>query len=133
MRTGECGCGNIKIRTNGEPEFRLMCHCKSCQKRTGSDYSHNVYFSHEQVEIFGEVKPYTRTAQEDRYLTNYFCPECGMTLYWHMDVSPKITGIAISVFDVDDFEMPEESIWEKFKRPWVEFDLQLKHLPGQSG
>ena len=47
----------LKIRTNGEPEFRLMCHCKSCQKRTGSDYSHNVYISHEQVEIFGEVKP----------------------------------------------------------------------------
>jgi len=35
---------------------------------------------------------------------------------------------AISVFDVDDFDMPEESIWEKFKRPWVEFSLQLKHL-----
>jgi len=28
--------------------------------------------------------------------------------------------------------MPEESIWEKFKRPWVEFSLQLKHLQGQS-
>ena len=54
-------------------------------------------------------------------MTNYFCPECGMTLYWHMDVLPKITGIAISVFDVDYFDMPEESIWEKFKRPWVEF------------
>ena len=50
MRTGECGCGNIKIRTNGEPEIRLICHCKSCQIRTGSDYSHNVYFFHEQVE-----------------------------------------------------------------------------------
>ena len=132
MRTGECGCGNIKIRTNGEPEIRLICHCKSCQKRTGSDYSHNVYFFHEQVEIIGEVENYTRTAQEDRFLTNYFCPECGMTLYWHMDVLPKITGIAISVFDVDDFDMPEESIWEKFKRPWVEFSLQLKHLHGQS-
>ncbi len=55
-----------------------------------------------------------------------------MTLYWHMDVLPKITGIAISVFDVDDFEMPQESIWEEFKRPWVEFGLQLKHLHGQS-
>ena len=90
------------------------------------------YFFHEQVEIIGEVKNYTRTAQEDRFLTNYFCPECGMTLYWHMDVLHKITGIAISVFDVDDFDMPEESIWEKFKRPWVEFSLQLKHLHGQS-
>lgn len=55
-----------------------------------------------------------------------------MTLYWHMDVLPKITGIAISVFDVDDFDMPEESIWEKFKRSWVEFSLQFKHLHGQS-
>ena len=73
MRTGECGCANIKIKKNGEPEFRLTYHCKSCQKRTGSDYSHNVYFLHEQVEIFGEVKRYTRTAQEGRYLTNYFC------------------------------------------------------------
>ena len=60
MRTGECGCGNIKIRINGEPENRLICHCKSCQKRTVSDYSHNVYFFHEQVEIIGEVKNYTR-------------------------------------------------------------------------
>ena len=55
-----------------------------------------------------------------------------MTLYWHMDVLPKITGIAISVFDVDDFDMPEESIWKKFKRPLVEFRLYIKHLHGQS-
>ena len=55
-----------------------------------------------------------------------------MTLYWHMDVSPNITGIAISVFDEDDFKMPDESIWERFKRPWIKFDLQLKHLQNQS-
>ena len=45
-----------------------------------------------------------------------------------MDVFPKLTGIAISVFEVDNFEMSEESIWESFKRPWTEFDLKLKHL-----
>jgi hypothetical protein len=49
-----------------------------------------------------------------------------------MDVLPKITGIAISVFDFDDFDMPEESIWEKIKRLWVEFSIQLKHLHDQS-
>ena len=55
-----------------------------------------------------------------------------MTLYWHIGALSKIIGIAISVVDVDDFEMPGESIWEKFKRPWVESDLQLKRLQGQS-
>ena len=55
-----------------------------------------------------------------------------MTLYWHIDILPKITGIAISVFDVDDFEIPKESIWEKFKRLWVKFGLQIKHLQGQN-
>jgi hypothetical protein len=29
------------------------------------------------------------------------------------------------------FEMPGESIWEQFKRPWVEFGLQLKHSQSQ--
>ena len=40
---------------------------------------------------------------------------------------------AIGVFDVDDVEMPQESIWAKFKRLWVEFDLQPERLHGQSG
>jgi hypothetical protein len=132
MRRGQCGCGEVKVETTGEPSSRLICNCKSCQKRTGSDYSNNVYFLHEHVKIYGKVNGHTRSAQEERTLTNFFCPKCGMTIYWAMELDPKTTGVAVAVFDVDDFKTPKASIWEKYKRPWINFDSSIIKIQNQT-
>ena len=34
--TGSCLCGAVKYEINGDPVFAGLCHCKDCQKYTGT-------------------------------------------------------------------------------------------------
>ena len=38
QRVGECHCGALKIIAAGEPERVYLCHCKACQRRTGTSF-----------------------------------------------------------------------------------------------
>jgi hypothetical protein len=38
QRVGECHCGALKIIAAGEPERVYLCHCKACQRRTGTAF-----------------------------------------------------------------------------------------------
>ena len=35
---GGCLCGNLRYAANTEPIFSAVCHCKTCQKQTGTAF-----------------------------------------------------------------------------------------------
>jgi hypothetical protein len=37
--TGGCLCGAIRYESGGEPSFALLCHCRDCQRQSGSAYA----------------------------------------------------------------------------------------------
>ena len=38
VRTGGCLCGRVRYESGGEPQFSLQCHCRDCQRASGSGY-----------------------------------------------------------------------------------------------
>ena len=90
-RTAQCGCGRVQVILRDEPFHVCACHCDFCQKRTGSVFAVQAYFTREQcVDIVGETKVYNGLevdgvaseagpAQTPNY---HFCTTCGSTVYW---------------------------------------------------
>jgi hypothetical protein len=37
-RNGQCHCGSLRVVATGEPERVYLCHCKACQRRTGTAF-----------------------------------------------------------------------------------------------
>ena len=37
--TGGCLCGQVRYSANTEPAFVGVCHCRNCQKQTGTAFS----------------------------------------------------------------------------------------------
>ena len=37
--TGGCLCGAVRYESTGEPGFALLCHCRDCQRQSGSAYA----------------------------------------------------------------------------------------------
>ena len=35
-RVATCGCGDVRITVNGDPQDCWVCHCDYCQRATGS-------------------------------------------------------------------------------------------------
>jgi len=57
-RIAECHCGQLRAITSGEPGSVYICHCKACQRRTGTIIHNGSRWLKSQVRIEGEHKIY---------------------------------------------------------------------------
>lgn len=78
-----------------------------------------AYFLKEQVRTTGPSTAYSRKGQEGRNLTFHFCPTCGTTLYWGMDLRPDHYGVAVGGFVDPSFAAPVRSVFEETRHSWV--------------
>ena len=120
MRLAQCACGQLKAEADAEPYAVVVCHCRECQRRTGSPFGVGVYFKKDQVRFAGDVREYERPAPEGRRILNYFCPACGTTLSWHSDLHPDGIAIALAGFEDPSEFTPTRSVWEQSKAEWIE-------------
>lgn len=128
IRKASCSCGEVEIVTRGEPIRSALCHCISCQKRTGSVFGVQVRFLQENVSINGNLNHFTRIADSQNSVKHSFCPACGTTMMLSLSVAREFAVIPMGVFDVQDFPPPSFSVYEQHKQDWVEFGGQMEHF-----
>ena len=78
IREGGCGCGHVRYRVEGEPIFVNNCHCRLCQRQTGSTSVVNAFFESERVTLLeGELTDHTVTAGSGGPHVIRRCARCG--------------------------------------------------------
>ena len=50
---GDCLCGGVRYTTETEPVMTAVCHCKYCQRQTGSAFSIMVAVPKGSLELQG--------------------------------------------------------------------------------
>jgi hypothetical protein len=97
---GGCSCGAVRFEIGDHPLWILACHCDACKKRTGSAYGVSVMFENKSVKQFtGETRTYVRSGDSGNKVRYEFCPHCGTTLRWHVDIVPDRQAFAGGAFD----------------------------------
>ncbi|HZU52195.1 MAG TPA: GFA family protein, partial [Sphingomicrobium sp.] len=48
---GGCACGSLRFRMADEPIFVNCCHCRECQKITGSAFAINAVIEADRLEL----------------------------------------------------------------------------------
>ncbi len=56
--TGGCACGAIRYECSAAAAFAGNCHCRDCQRATGSAFAPLVFVPKSAVTITGDVKYY---------------------------------------------------------------------------
>jgi hypothetical protein len=128
-RTATCHCGALKVIASGEPERVYACHCKACQRRTGSVIHNGSSWRKSQLRIEGEDKVYARMADSGFEIRFHFCPHCGTSVFWEGDKNPATCGIAIGCFADPDFPPPESSGWEESMHSWLGLPTAIARFP----
>ncbi|WP_299787965.1 GFA family protein [uncultured Shewanella sp.] len=129
IRSASCNCGQLSVTCIGEPKRVSVCHCTACQKRTGSAFGVQVRFDAPNVDFAGQSRSYRRTADSGSEVCFHFCPDCGATLWFILDVAPKDVVIPMGNF-ADEHSLlaeqsnlrlpnPKISIYEERAQPWV--------------
>jgi hypothetical protein len=126
-RTAQCACGQLSLTAKGEPLRISVCHCKQCQRRTGSPFGQQARFPRERVEIRGEGRRFERVADSGNRIAFNFCPECGSTVYYEMQVAPDVYGVPVGCFADPDFPAPRVSVYGEHRHHWVTLpgDIEL--------
>src|SRR6516165_2312193 len=58
---GGCLCGAVRYTSNSAPEFVGVCHCRDCQKYTGSAFAIMVGLPKTALQIRGTVKTFSNS------------------------------------------------------------------------
>jgi hypothetical protein len=128
-RTAECHCGQLRVIAAGEPDRVYLCHCKACQRRTGTAFHFGTRWLKSQVRIEGDHKIYSRMADSGFAIRFHFCPNCGSNLFWEGDKTPEFCGIAVGSFADPEFPAPSASIWEESMHGWLGLRSVPEHHP----
>jgi hypothetical protein len=127
-RTALCHCGALRITTSGEPEWVNVCHCKACQRRTGTVLHVGTYFPQDRVRIDGASKTHTRGADSGYEIRFHFCPDCGSNVYWRASRFPQHWGVAVGAFADPNFPVPSFSVWQESKHPWLSLSGDMQQF-----
>jgi hypothetical protein len=118
-RLAECRCGRVSASCKGEPVRVSVCHCLACQRRTGSAFSAQARWPVDQVAITGATKAFVRIADSGNRVTYRFCPGCGSTIAYQIDVQPELVAVPLGAFADPTFPAPRFSVYESRKHDWT--------------
>ena len=111
-----------------------MCHCKACQRRSGSPFGMMVYYDADDVVLSGDVQEYARTADSGDTVTHGFCPVCGTPFYLRTARHPGGIGIAVGAIEGSSSDPPLRSVFGEDRHQWVEVPATAEQFArGRSG
>ncbi len=121
--TGGCLCGAIRYGFDVEPVEADICHCRMCQKATGSLFAPFASVPGDELKwTKGRPKVFRSSPVAERG----FCPDCGTPLTFAYLDSPKI-GVSIGSLDDPASVKPAKQLSIESRVPWFG---ELAGLPG---
>ena len=119
---GSCHCGQIKFRSEILPDEVEICHCTDCQTLSGSAFHTIVPAKEGSFEILiGELKQYTKTADDGAKRVQSFCPECGSPICSSPPEGVSgVLRIRVGVLKQRDQLTPKMQYWFRSAQPWTQ-------------
>ena len=105
MRTATCRCGQLRIDVHGEPLGVGVCHCFSCQRRTGSVFAALAAFA-APYEVTGTATEYVHTGNQGAQFRFRFCPVCGTSVFHTEEGGRNSVSVAVGASRIRAFRRP---------------------------
>jgi hypothetical protein len=118
--TGGCSCGAVRYRLSSGPMFVNCCHCKDCQRQTGSAFVLNAVIEADRVELLsGSPEPVTMPTESGRAHDIYRCAACKIAVWSTYGGVTKIRFVRVGTLDEPSALPPGVHIYTRSKLPWM--------------
>jgi hypothetical protein len=115
---GGCQCGAVRYECAAEPLLTANCHCRDCQKATGSAYVPALAVPADALKITGTVKYYDNRADSGNTFSRGFCPNCGARLFGKTSGMPQFMFVTAGTLDDPSRFKPAMDIFTASAQPW---------------
>ncbi|MBK8019245.1 MAG: GFA family protein [Betaproteobacteria bacterium] len=118
---GGCTCRLVRYRMETEPLFVHCCHCRWCQRETGTSYALNALIESDRVTIAsGSPELVDTPSASGRGQKIFRCPRCHVAVWSHYaGAGPLVRFVRIGTLDEPDALAPDIHIHTESKQPWV--------------
>lgn len=125
--SGGCACGAIRYECAAGPILSLNCHCRDCQRGSGSAYASVVVVPTPAFKLLnGTPKYHTVKADNGHTSRRGFCPECGSPVLAKVDESPDIMIIQAASLDDPSWHRPVVDFFTSSAQPWDHMNSALR-------
>ena len=115
-------CGAVRYEAEVNLHEAYYCHCRTCQKLSGSPAAIGVLvksgtlsFAKEEPKFF-QSSPFGRTG---------FCQHCGSQLIWMSPDNEEWTNVVVGSLDHPEHVVPSEHICVESQLPWYKLNDDL--------
>ncbi len=123
-REGGCLCGKVRYAFSGDPVLTAICHCRHCQKQSGSAFSIVAAVPAADFRLVGKPAVYHDRSENGRPVERHFCAGCGSPIL--SVIAPMPGFVLIKAGTLDDSSGLDPTI-EVFRDHALPF---LPALPG---
>ncbi|CAN5299642.1 GFA family protein [soil metagenome] len=118
---GGCLCGQVRYSVPEPPHAVAVCHCRDCQKQSGSAFSLIAMYPRDGVAISGTLSHIGVTSEGGNPVDRYFCGQCGSPIYSEVKSLRDAGLILIKAGTLDDplRIAPGAHYWVSSKQDWV--------------
>jgi hypothetical protein len=118
--TGGCACGAVRYRMETPPMFVHCCHCRDCQRQTGSAFVLNALIETDRITLLsGEPEAVQVPTDSGRPHDIHRCPACCTALWSDYGRRAGLRFLRIGTLDEPQALAPDVHIFTRSKAPWV--------------
>ena len=129
---GGCQCGAVRYRLLAAPLGIYACHCKDCQRFSGTTHTLSMVVRAETVELTaGALTGFDKAADSGRTVRMLGCAACGTKIWNEPLASPAIRVVRPGTLDDSSWARPVGNIWTDRAVPWVTIDPSVPNFAGQ--
>jgi hypothetical protein len=120
---GGCTCRRVRYRMMTPPLFVHCCHCRWCQRETGSAFVLNAMIEADRVAVVeGAADIVLTPSASGKGQKISRCPACRVALWsTYAGAGEKVRFVRVGTLDDPDRLPPDIHIFTASKQPW--FDL----------
>jgi hypothetical protein len=117
---GGCACGAVRYRLGSAPMFVHCCHCRDCQRQTGSAFVINALIETDRISLLsGNPVPVAVPTDSGRPHEIYRCPACQTALWSDYGRRSALRFVRVGTLDDPAALSPDVHIYTRSRLPWV--------------
>jgi hypothetical protein len=128
---GGCTCRQLRYRLSGTPLIVHACHCRWCQRETGTAFAINALYEADRVtHLAGEPEIVPTPSQSGKGQRIARCPSCRVSIWSNYPQGgPAVRFVRVGTLDEPDLLPPDIHIFTSSKQPWFMLPTGARAVP----
>jgi hypothetical protein len=123
--TGGCLCGRVRYESSGEALFGVVCHCRDCQRASGTGHVPVIGIRKSTFSLTGETRSHAVVGGSGRLAVRHFCPNCGSMLFGAPEIAPHIVTLYVGSLDEPDAFRAQHAQFVRDRPDWSRLALRI--------